>query len=479
MRRSSKWMLAGAFLLGSVAPTQTFAQCATGGCSTDSCFTATEPGRVFVDPGCSDSGCGMMEGCESGGLIRSCESSLSKCRDGLSGMAKSCRNGLSGLLDSCGDSGCSDSGCGIGGCDLGGCGEGCGAGGESAGGIQFGGWFQAGYHTQAVGLATEGVGGAAFNQRPDEVQLHQGYLYLEKIADGSNGLDWGFRADVLYGTDGPDAQSFGNPGGRWDNSNGFDHGRDYGWALPQAYLEIAQGDWSVIAGHFYTIVGYETVTAPDNFFYSHSLTSFNSEPFTHTGVLATYQASDSLELYGGWTAGWDTGFDQFGGGSTFLGGASIGLGDSSTLTYITTIGDFGSRSRFAPVSGITNPDPTGTDYSHSIVLDTQVNDKLNVVLQSDYVSRGAITPFAGGPFNGGDEDYGLNTYVLYSASEKVGYGMRAEWWRSSGVSFNAVTAGVNIKPTSNLTIRPEIRHDWIPAADIEENSFGIDAIISF
>ncbi len=47
---------------------------------------------------------------------------------------------------------------------------------------------------------------------------------------------------------------------------------------------------------------------------------FNSEPFTHTGVLGTYTGNDDVTLYGGWTLGWDTGFDQFDGGSNFLGG---------------------------------------------------------------------------------------------------------------------------------------------------------------
>ena len=54
------------------------------------------------------------------------------------------------------------------------------------------------------------------------------------------------------------------------------------------YFEAGYGDLTVKIGHFYTIIGWEVVTAPDNFFYSHAYTMYNSEPFTHTGVLATY-----------------------------------------------------------------------------------------------------------------------------------------------------------------------------------------------
>ena len=124
---------------------------------------------------------------------------------------------------------------------------------------------------------------------------------------------------MRYGTDAQKTQAFGNDDGIWDVT--FDNG-PYGWAMPQAYLEFAAGDWSVKVGHFFTLVGYEVVPAVGNFFYSHAYTMFNSEPFTHTGALATYTGYENLTLYGGWTLGWDTGFDQYGGGSSFLGGFS-------------------------------------------------------------------------------------------------------------------------------------------------------------
>lgn len=397
MRRSSKWVIAGAALLSSFGLTsnQVFAQaCSTGGCST---YTPAPVGQLFADPGCATGGCGLTEGC--------------------------------------GDDGC----------DLGDAWELC----DGDGGIKIGGWLSAGYHSESTGL---------FNQRPDELQLHQGWLYAEKVADGSEGFDWGFRADVMYGTDANDTQSFGNNPGSWDYQNGFDYGNgatNYGWAIPQLYAEFASGDWSVKAGHFYTLVGYEVVTAPDNFFYSHAITMYNSEPFTHTGFVATYAASENVELYGGWTAGWDTGFDQFGDGSTFLGGASVGVSDKSTLTYITTIGNFGAR---GAGSG---------SYAHSLVLDTAVSDELNWVLQSDYVDDGV------------DEQYGLNNYLIYTVNDCLGYGLRTEWWRNNDDDFYEITGGVNYRVHSNLILRPEVRWDRDDANDVDQTGFGIDAVFTF
>ena len=314
--------------------------------------------------------------------------------------------------------------------------------GESCGKDKLGGWVQFGTHTQSNGL---------FNNHDSMLGLHQFWLYLEREADGSNGLGWGYRADVVYGLDGPDTQSFGNNAGNWDLANNFQHGI-YGWAIPQAYLDFAYEDWSVKVGHFYTLIGYEVVTAPDNFFYSHAYTMYNSEPFTHTGMLATYSGIENVEVYSGWTAGWDTGFDRFDNGSNFLGGASVTVTDDITFTYITTMGDFGAR---------------GEGYSHSVVLDTQVTEKLNYVVQSDLVETN----------NGADHQYGINQYLIYWANDCLGFGGRAEWWKNGTASQYEMTLGVNVKPHANVVIRPEVRHDWNTQNNF--TTFGVDAIITF
>ncbi|MEZ6126407.1 MAG: outer membrane beta-barrel protein [Planctomycetaceae bacterium] len=339
-----------------------------------------------------------------------------------------------------------------------GCGEGCGLYDDCEESlVNFGGWLQLGYHNNVVPLARRrndpDIG--SFNDHPHRLNVHQAWLYAEKEADGSEGIDWGFRMDVMYGVDASDTSAFGNPDGSWDNGGRFQRGAGYGWAIPQLYATLAAGDWSFKAGHFFTLVGYEVVTAPDNFFYSHALTMFNSEPFTHTGAIATYSATENTSLYGGWTAGWDTGFDQVNGGSTFLGGFSTSLTEKSTLSYITTIGNFGKRGG-------------GQDgYSHSLVMDTAVTEKLNWVIQSDMVHIGT------------DRDFGINNYLIQKITDKISTGVRAEWWRNDGRSQYAATYGINIKPTDNLIFRPEIRYDWKDPNRGAETTFGIDGILTF
>ena len=41
---------------------------------------------------------------------------------------------------------------------------------------------------------------------------------------------------------------------------------------------------------------------------------------------------DAVTLYGGWTLGWDTGFDQLNSGNNFLGGFAYALSDNITFT---------------------------------------------------------------------------------------------------------------------------------------------------
>ncbi len=372
--------------------------------------------------------------------------------------------------DSCCDSGCGFSlpSCGLmGDCCLGDpftlFGEHC--------GYSAGGWVQIGYHNKANSL---------FNSRRDNVQLHQAWLFAEKAIDTTCGFDIGGRIDYVYGTDGPDTQAFGTDPRGWDNS--WDHGADYGHALPQVYVEAGYGDLTVKAGHFFTLIGYEVVAAPDNFFYSHAYTMYNSEPFTHTGFLATYDVSDDIDVYGGYTMGWDSGFDD--NGDSFLGGISAALTEDITLTYATVFGRFG-EARFNGVE---------KGYMHSIVADMALTDNLQYILQSDYLDteNNANVKVR--------DTFGLNNYLIYTVNDCLAFGGRFEWYNNEGVYTNigqeadiyALTLGLNYRPHANVVVRPEVRFDWVDnnAAVLaagnqvvengnDQTTFGIDTIFTF
>jgi hypothetical protein len=375
------------------------------------------------------------------------------------------------------DTGCeADCGCDGNGCDSCGCDSCCGWCNlgdpwtlqkcENCWGITYGGWMQFGYHSEHTPLSFPGIGPGtlfSFNDYPGKLNAHQVSAYVEKEAEGEGYWDFGFRADLMYGTDAQKTQAFGGNPASWDNP--WDHGFTHGWAVPQLYVTADRDDLTITAGHFYTLIGYEVVTAPDNFFYSHALTMFNSEPFTHTGVLAAYNPyGGDTTYYGGWTMGWDTAFEAVNGGSNFLGGVSTSVAENVTATYILTLGDMGAR---------------GQGYSHSVVIDWEINDRWEYVCQSDLVWLDAEVGVNDGF---GNDQVGVNQYLFYTVNDCVKAGVRGEWWKTDGFSRYAVTAGVNVRPHANLVVRPEVRYDW--GADplgvfTNEGIFAIDAVLTF
>lgn len=347
-------------------------------------------------------------------------------------------------------------------------------------GITLGGWFQLGYSNHPDGAFT-GNGPFLSQNEDDKFNLNQMYLFIAKAADGSKGFDWGYRADILYGVDGNEAQSFGNiDPDKWDYLNGWDHGI-YEWAMPQLYGEVAMGDLAVKAGHFYTPIGYEVVTSPDNFFFSKQITFYNSEPFTHTGALATYKVSDKLTVIGGWTLGWDTGYYQFAKGSNGIVGATFTVSENTTLVYAGGFGDFGWR---------------GDGAINSFILSQKWGEKWMSVHQFDVLQTNANSAFGADFATGGlaGDSTGFINYLFYEINSRWKLGTRQEWYKADGISYYTWTYGVNYKPTANLTIRPEMRHMWAPgqpkgaAGDIARNIhnvyggedvFGVDVIFKF
>jgi hypothetical protein len=116
--------------------------------------------------------------------------------------------------------------------------------------------------------------------------MNQLYFIAERAVDKTKDqFDIGGRFDMFYGTDSSFTTAVG-----W-NENISQSSRFYKFALPQLYAEafIPVGNGLTIkAGHLYTLIGNEVVTAPGKFFYSHAYTMQYEELFTHTGILASY-----------------------------------------------------------------------------------------------------------------------------------------------------------------------------------------------
>lgn len=350
----------------------------------------------------------------------------------------------------------------------------------------FGGWIDAGITANADDPTDRFNGPVTFNDRSNEGMMNQLYLYAERVADTSEGdWDWGFRGDVVYGTDGRFLQAAGLET-NWNQTERF-----YQLATPQFYGDVAVGDWLFRVGHFYTIMGYESPAAPGNFFYSHSYTFQYAEPFTHTGGYAKWQMTDRFAVI----AGLHTGADQFDFADgkeavNFLGGVNwTGPEERLNVAFSVNAQDAG-------------PDASLTMYS--LVASLKLTDDLTYVFQHDYGQS-----YEDGTLAKADW-YGVNQYLLYKINDRWSAGLRGEWFRdeegtrvSSTTSGNTLTgaslpgdfyeisAGLNWRPFERLMIRPELRYDWYDSSVVggdmpfndgtkdEQFLLGCDAIVTF
>jgi hypothetical protein len=401
-------------------------------------------------------------------------------------------------------------------------------------GFKVGGWINAGA-TFNPGNPGNGYNGpVTFADRANRFQLNQFNVFLQRtvVTEGKS-WDIGGRFDFMFGTDAIYTQAFGIPPfdvnsgqprhrGDWDLDLCCKSTRTYGIALPQAYLEayVPVGNGlNIKAGHFYSPTGYETVPAPDNFFYTHAYSFMNGEPFTHIGVVGNYALTGNWSLMGGAitgsaTGGWDGTFNRQIGNWGGLGGITWLSDDRRTSANITgTYSETSTRSR----------EPWGM---YSLVLQHRATSKMHLVLHH-------VHGYAGGVLlNGASKNtewYGINTHVYYDLLNDLTIGIRGEWFRdrdgfrvispfrvlaamdNTGTSFAgnfpfisapadyyAITLGLNWKPAKRLkvdwramqklNIRPNFRYDRADGMDQSfrpfnnhkhQFLFSLDAIITF
>ena len=244
--------------------------------------------------------------------------------------------------------------------------------------------------------------------------------------------------------------------------------------MPQLYAQVAAplgGGLSVKMGHFYSIVGYESIMDPENFFYSRSYMRQYGEPLTHTGFLASYGLAPRWTLLGGLTRGWDTWGDP-NGKQAFLGGLEWSCPDGQTALG------------FALHTG--SEDLAGRDNRtvYSLVYQRRLTPCLTYVFQHDLgVEAGAATSAEFEPDTA--KWYGITQYVMYTVTPTTAVGLRVEWFRdqdnarvlgipftslSDGGNYVELTLGVNWQPRTSVTVRSELRWD---RSDVDAPALGI------
>ena len=339
-------------------------------------------------------------------------------------------------------------------------------------GLKIGGWATAGINYNTDNAPDNSNGPMSMTDRSNEFNLYQLDLFIEKAVSKGKNWDVGGRFDYMFGTDTRYTQATGN----WDthlmNPNSY-----YNMALPQAYLEVFAPVGNGLNGkfgHFYTIIGYESVPSALNFFSSHTY-SFKSSPFTTTGALFNYTINDQWNV----NLGAITGPDNF----------NRDIGAWSQMSGINWANaETGTALSFSIMQGdVYQNRPSNLVYYSAIFQQTL--GKWHYVLQHDRGTQDHAANSQTAVW------YSVVQYLTYQFDDVWGLGIRNEWFRdqngfrygNGATSYYDMTVGLNWKPKPWLVVRPEARYDWnqgqMATYDdgrrFDQIVLGVDAVVQF
>jgi hypothetical protein len=146
---------------------------------------------------------------------------------------------------------------------------------------------------------------AAYDYRPDHIELDQAVLYIERTPDEeqTDHVDWGFRIAQLYGLD----YRFTTMKGLLSQQL-LEHNSAYGYDPVMVYADIYvpkvfQG-LNIRVGRFISLPDIEAQLAPNNLTLFHSLL-YTYDPFTQVGVVGSFKLTKNWLVQAGVTGGND------------------------------------------------------------------------------------------------------------------------------------------------------------------------------
>jgi putative OmpL-like beta-barrel porin-2 len=363
------------------------------------------------------------------------------------------------------------------------------------------GWIESGFTANADGPEDNQNFGRIFDDRSNEFVMNQAVITAERALDPKAGFDWGFKLQLMFGTDARYIHSLGLRN-RW---TGTGH---YQGDIPEAYLSLhlpvlTEGGIDVKLGKFVTLEGAETIDPRTNAFYSHTYIFNFGIPFNHTGALFTLHATKWLDGMAGVTRGVNTSIDDNNDAPAFHGGVGLNFNEGKIVVAAST--------HIGPETPHNDRD---LRYLNTITTTWKINDKLTSITDINYARDDSANADA----------YGVAQYLTYAINNRIAAKIRGEIWRDDKgfyaaqfadpldplralggeptinprtvgggrTTYGALTIGLDIKPPvpkplTGLTIRPEFRvdhsfSDTQPFNDSSDDTMltaAIDVILGF
>ena len=230
--------------------------------------------------------------------------------------------------------------------------------------------------------------------------------------------------------------------------NRAEDGTDGEFNVTQAFVQYAHGPLTVIGGRFLTLAGAESENPSLDTNFSRSLLYF-AEPLTHTGIRATYAATDTITLTAGINNGWNT----------------------TSTSYGSKTGEFAVMYMPNKIVSLTAQAYVGKEASYNatralldIVATCNATDSLSFVLNYDWGQQ-QQQPVAGTALPSLDWD-GIAGYVNYAFNSEWRISLRGEYLDDKGgfvtntpqkIESGTVTAGYS--PVRSFELRLEARYD--------------------
>lgn len=174
-------------------------------------------------------------------------------------------------------------------------------------GIQLYGWVDYGGN---ISTSTQKAGNspAAYDYNPNNVQLDQAVLYLERTPDTvqTDHIDWGFRLSAIYGENYRYTTAYGIASYQLLKYNKF-MGFDFPMVYGEVWIPKVMEGLMVRVGRYISLPDIEAQLAPNNYMYSHSIT-YTLDNYTNEGVQTTLAVTKQLMLQVGVSVGTEAAF---------------------------------------------------------------------------------------------------------------------------------------------------------------------------
>jgi Putative beta-barrel porin-2, OmpL-like. bbp2 len=258
-------------------------------------------------------------------------------------------------------------------------------------------------HLSGDGSFTSGMPNRVFDSHSNGFTLQQAGLNLRyQPSEG-----FGALINLLAGEDAGVIKSYGYRG----STANVD--------VPQAFVQWADSDVTVIGGKFATLAGAEEIPSPLNSNFSRSILFGYAIPFTHTGVRSTIMPSGTTTLYLGINNGWDDVRDTTAGHTVEIGAA---YAPAKTFS-VTAMGYFGPQR----VEGLVDSGPQGQRSLVDMVMNWSITEATCAVLNYDLGRQDRVASATSG-VPGIARWSGLAGYLNHTINDHWKASARAEYF---------------------------------------------------